>query len=88
MGMERRSNWRAWVGVIRFEGMARQGLLMESSRTELGRRWLARLKIQRFNHVHMMALGSLNRTVSIVGDEFVVRREPESAPARANVVAG
>lgn len=88
MGMERRSSRRAWVGVIRLEGMARHGLLMESSTTELGRRWLAKLKIQRFNHVHMIALGSRNRTASIVGDEFVVRRAPENALARAKVVAG
>jgi hypothetical protein len=66
--------------------MTRQGLLIESSRTELGRRWFARLKIQRFDHVHKNTLGS--RSESILGVEFVVRRGPEIALENAKIVAG
>jgi hypothetical protein len=68
--------------------MTRQGLLIESSRTELGRRWFARLKIQRFDHVHKNTLGSRSRSESILGVEFVVRRGPEIALENAKIVAG
>jgi hypothetical protein len=55
---------------------------------ELGRRWLARLKSQRLDHVHNKDDGRRRRMDKTVGEEFVVRREPESVAARAKVVAG
>lgn len=73
---------------MRPDGRARQGLLIESSRMEFGRRWLARLKSQRLDHVHRRDDGRRKRIDMIVGEELVVRREPESVAAKANVVAG
>lgn len=68
--------------------MTRQGLLIESSRMEFGSRWLARLKSQRFDHVHRRDDGRRNRMESSVGEWLLVSREPESVAAKAKVVAG
>jgi hypothetical protein len=74
--------------VIRPEGIALHGLFIESSRTEFGRRWFAKLKIQRFDHVHSKTFGSRSRSASMLGVEFVVRRSPERALEKAKMVAG
>ncbi len=63
-------------------------MFIESSRTEFGRRWFAKLKIQRFDQVHNMTFGSRKRIVNMLGVEFVVRRGPERALENANIVAG
>ena len=46
VGMRKRRRWFVCVGVIRFEGMGRVGLLRESSVMEEGRRWLERVKMR------------------------------------------
>jgi hypothetical protein len=46
-GIRRRSRCLAEFAERRPEGMTRKGLLMLSSRMELGRRWLLRLKMRR-----------------------------------------
>jgi hypothetical protein len=46
------------------------------------------LNIQRFDHVHSITFGSRSRSESILGVEFVVRREPERALENAKIVAG
>jgi len=63
-------------------------LFIESSSIEFGRRWFAKLKIQRFDHVHNMTFGSRKMIANILGVEFVVRRGPERALDSANIVAG
>jgi hypothetical protein len=55
---------------------------------EAGRRWLARLKSQRLDQVQRREEGRRNKIVKSVGDELVVRSEPERLAARAKVVAG
>jgi hypothetical protein len=79
---------RACVGVSRPEGIARQGLFIESSSTEFGKRWFARLKIQRFDQVHNIIFGSRKMILKRFGVEFVVRRGPDRALESANIVAG
>jgi hypothetical protein len=76
------------VGVSRPDGIARQGLLIESSRTEFGRRWFAKLKIHRFDQVHNMTFGSRRMIFDMLGVEFVVRRGPERALDSAKIAAG
>lgn len=88
IGMEIRRSCLACLGVSRPEGIARHGLLMESSTTEFGRRWFARLKIQRFIHIQRIACGSRRRMVYMLGVVSVVRSGPDMALARAKVVAG
>jgi hypothetical protein len=61
---------------------------MESSRMEEGRRWLARLKSQRFDHVQRREDGRRKMMLASVGEELVVRSDPERVAARAKVVAG
>lgn len=78
---------RASSDVRRPDGIARHGLLMESSTTELGSLWFERLNIQRFIHVQTMDFKSLKRMVreSEIGS---VLRTPDRAAVNANVVAG
>jgi len=70
------------------DGIARHGLFIESSRTEFGRRWFARSKIQRLDHVHSITFGSRKKIVYMLGVGFVVRRGPERDVDNANIVAG
>ena len=71
------------------EGIARQGLLIESSRIESGRRWLARLKMKRLSQVQRIAEGSREKMTGREGVvDVAVRWGPERAAARANEVVG
>lgn len=49
---------------------------------------MARLKSQRFDHVHRRDDGRRKRTEISVGWWLLVRSEPESVAAKAKVVAG
>ena len=55
---------------------------------EEGRRWLARLKSQRLDQVQRRDEGRRKKILRSVGDELVVRGEPERPAARAKVIAG
>ena len=73
---------------IRWEATGRHGLFTESSNTEFGSRWLARLKTSKLNQFQSTTRGSRRRTSPRRGVEFVVRRSPAKALQIPTAVSG
>ena len=82
------SRRRACDTVNRPEGSGRHGLLMESSKTELDRRWLAKSKIKTLIQVHRITTGSRSRMAWGSGEGLVVKTGPERALKMPKAVSG
>lgn len=87
-GMRTNSSRRAWTMVILPEGIGRHGLLMMSSATELGNRWLATVKASMFNHIQNKACGRRREIDANRGLRFVVNSGPDTAPKNPKAVHG
>ena len=78
-GTARNKVRRASSGVSLFEGSGRNGLLIESSMMDFGKRWLATLKQRRLSQFQRRTCGVRERIGMKCGVWFVVRDEPASA---------
>lgn len=73
---------------MRPHGIGRDGLLMRSSSTAEGVRWLDILKTSRLIQTRTRPRGMRDRIEISDGDEFVVRSGPERALQRPKIVVG
>ena len=74
--------------VMRPEGRGREGLLMASSLTASGRRWLEKGKRRVLSQVQRRMWGTREPMDRRVGDLFVVMTGPERAPKRPKALSG
>ena len=87
-GIPRRRRRVAPDVVMRAEGSGREGLLIASSLTASGRRWLERVKRRVLSQVQRRMWGIRETVDRRLGLLFVVMTGPERAPKRPKALSG